>query len=157
MTIFGIGLLLVATGGFSLGTVLLLESACGIKWSWTTAYPEILIPLGTIWAAIGFFFWVASIIGVRKAFYEMTLLTDGVYGLTRNPMYAAFILFLIPAVSLLMNDVLIVLASLVLYVVFRISIKKKEDYLLELFGDEYRRYAEQVPQLIPRLRQSHRE
>ena len=78
-------------------------------------------------------------------------MTEGVYAYTRNPMYAAFILFLIPALSLLMNDVLIILTSAILYAVFRINIGKEEDFLQRQFGEDYRRYAEKVPRLIPRF------
>jgi protein-S-isoprenylcysteine O-methyltransferase Ste14 len=152
MTIFGIGLLLVASGGFSLALILLVEALWGAKWAWCDTCSPILTPLGIVFAALGFFFWASGAMAIRKAFYARRLLTDGVYRLTRNPMYAAFILFLIPAVSFLMNDVLIVLASGVLYVVFRLKIKKEESYLMELFGDDYNRYAEQVPRLVPRLK-----
>ena len=74
---------------------------------------------------MGFSFWASGAMAIRKAFYEQRLLTDGIYSVTRNPMYAAFILFLIPAISFLMNDVLIILASVVLYIVFRIKINKE--------------------------------
>jgi protein-S-isoprenylcysteine O-methyltransferase Ste14 len=154
MTIFGIGLLLVASGGFSLGLILFVEAAWGVKLAWTTDHTDLLIPIGALFMAVGLYFWTSSAMVIRQAFDEKRLLTEGVYGWTRNPMYAAFILFLIPAVSLLMNDVLILLASLVLYVVFRISIEKEETYLLQRFGEEYRRYAEQVPRLIPRIRKT---
>ena len=151
MNIFGIGLLLVASGGFSLALILLLEAAGGIQLSWTTAHEGVLIFLGALLAAVGFYFWLSGVRMIRNAFYEKRLLTEGVYAHTRNPIYAAFILFLIPALSLLMNDALIVLASVILYAVFRINIGQEEDYLLQQFGNDYRRYAEEVPRLFPRF------
>jgi protein-S-isoprenylcysteine O-methyltransferase Ste14 len=154
MTIFGIGLLLVASGGFSLGLILLVKAVWGVQLTWTTNHMDLLIPVGALFMAAGLYFWASGVRVIRKAFYEKRLLTEGVYGWTRNPMYAAFILFLIPSLSLLMNDVLIILASPVMYAVFRISIEKEETYLLQLFGDEYRRYTEQVPRLIPRIRKT---
>jgi protein-S-isoprenylcysteine O-methyltransferase Ste14 len=151
MTIFGIGLLMVASGGFSLGLILLLEAVGGVRLTWATTHDDVLIPLGAIFAAVGFYFWLSGVRMVRKAFYEEKLMTEGVYAYTRNPMYAAFILFLIPALSLLMNDVLIILTSAILYAVFRINIGKEEDFLQRQFGEDYRRYAEKVPRLIPRF------
>jgi len=151
MTIFGIGLLMVASGGFSLGLILLLEAVGGVRLTWTTTHDDVLIPLGAIFAAVGFYFWLSGVRMVRKAFYEEKLMTEGVYAYTRNPMYAAFILFLIPALSLLMNDVLIILTSAILYAVFRINIGKEEDFLQRQFGEDYRRYAEKVPRLIPQF------
>lgn len=151
MTIFGIGLLLVASGGFSLGLILFVEAVWGIKMNWTREHADLLSPIGALFMMAGLYFWASGAMAIRKAFNEKKLLTEGVYRLTRNPMYAAFILFIIPALSLLMNDVLIILASGVLYVVFRISIEKEENYLRQLFGNDYLRYVEQVPRLIPRL------
>ena len=151
MTIFGIGLLLMAAGGFSLALILLVEALWGVQLHWCESCSQLLIPLSAFLAAPGFFFWISSIMTIRKAFDEKKLLTNGVYGLTRNPMYAAFILFLIPSVSFLMNNPLIVLASGALYIVFRMKIHKEEAYLLEVFGDDYRWYAVRVPRLIPRL------
>jgi protein-S-isoprenylcysteine O-methyltransferase Ste14 len=154
MTIFGIGLLLVASGGFSLGLILFVKAVWGVQWTWTTDHTDLLILIGALFMAVGLYFWASGAMVIRKAFDEKRLLTQGVYGWTRNPMYAAFILFLIPAVSLLMNDVLLLLASPVMYAVFRISIAKEETYLRQRFGDDYRRYAEQVPRLIPRIRKT---
>jgi protein-S-isoprenylcysteine O-methyltransferase Ste14 len=151
MTIFGVGLLLVASGGFSLGLILFVEAVWGIQLTWTTDNTDLLIPIGALFMAAGLYLWASGAMVIRKAFYEKKLLTEGVYGWTRNPIYAAFILFLVPALSFLMNDVLIIIASPVLYAVFRISIWKEEAYLLGLFGDKYRRYTEQVPRLIPRV------
>ena len=157
MTIFGIGLLLVASGGFSLALILLMEAAGGIHLNWTTTHDAVLIPLGALLAAAGLYLWLSGVRMIRNAFYEKRLLTEGVYAHTRNPIYAAFILFLIPALSFLMNDVLIVLASVILYAVFRINIGQEEDYLLQQFGDDYRRYAEKVPRLFPRFSLPKRE
>lgn len=156
MTIFGIGLLLVASGGFSLGLILFVEAVWGIKLTWTRDHTDLLPAIGALFMAAGLYFWASGAMAIRKAFYEKRLLTEGVYRLTRNPMYAAFILFIIPALSLLMNDVLIILASGVLYVVFRISIEKEEKYLSQLFGDEYQRYCKQVPRLVPCMKRSGR-
>jgi len=151
MTIFGIGLLLVASGGFSLGVILMLEAVGGIHLTWTTTHDVVLIPLGALLAVAGFYLWLSGVQVIRKAFYEKKLLTEGVYAYTRNPIYAAFIIFLIPSLSLLMNDVFIMLTSAILYAVFRINIGQEEAYLLQQFGDDYRRYAETVPRLIPRF------
>lgn len=152
MTIFGIGLLLVASGGFSLGVILFIKAVWGVQLIWTTNRTDLLIPIGALFMAVGLYFWASGAMVIRKAFYEKRLLTEGVYGWTRNPMYAAFILFLIPALSLLLNDMLLMLASAVMFVIFKISIRKEEAYLLEQFGEEYRRYIEQVPRLIPWIR-----
>jgi protein-S-isoprenylcysteine O-methyltransferase Ste14 len=79
-------------------------------------------------------------------------MTDGVYRYSRNPMYAAFIIFLIPTVSLLSGDLLILLVSVIMFVAFKGLIRKDESFLKKEFGEDFERYASQVAQLIPFVR-----
>jgi protein-S-isoprenylcysteine O-methyltransferase Ste14 len=68
------------------------------------------------------------------------IVTDGVYGYTRNPMYVAMALFYgaiaVAAESLITLLVLIPLLIVVHYGV----VLREERYLERKFGDEYRRY-----------------
>ena len=67
-------------------------------------------------------------------------------------MYAAFIIFLIPAVSLLSGDLLIQLVSVIMFVAFKGLIRKEESFLKKEFGEDFERYASRVAQLIPFVR-----
>ena len=64
-------------------------------------------------------------------------------------MYAAFIVFLIPAISFISGDLLILSVSVVMFVAFKALIRKEEAYLKREFGEEYEHYAKRVAQLIP--------
>ena len=61
MTIFGIGLLLVASGGFSLGLILLVKAIWGIKWYWCMSLFLISHTPGSHFRRLGFF-----LLGVRR-------------------------------------------------------------------------------------------
>lgn len=78
------------------------------------------------------------------------LLTEGIYARTRNPRYLAVLVALL-AFALILNYpglyVLFLLSIPALYLV--ILLEERE--LAERFGDEYRRYVERVPRLVPRL------
>ncbi|MEZ5332205.1 MAG: isoprenylcysteine carboxylmethyltransferase family protein [Thermoanaerobaculia bacterium] len=78
------------------------------------------------------------------------LLTDGIYARTRNPRYLAVLVSLF-AFALILNYpglyVLFLLSVPTLYLV--ILLEERE--LAERFGDEYRRYLERVPRLLPRF------
>lgn len=72
------------------------------------------------------------------------LVTTGVYRYTRNPMYVAFALFLLAwAIYLASAWSLVGVAGYVLFI-DRLQIPSEERALESLFGDDFRRYREQV-------------
>ena len=81
----------------------------------------------------------------------MYLETKGVYRFSRNPLYAAFIVFIIPAFAFLNDNLLLLMVSVIMFCVFKSQIKKEENFLSKEFGQDYRQYANEVPQLIPFL------
>jgi len=86
-----------------------------------------------------------SMIPIRPA---SSLVTDGVYGITRNPMYFSLLL-LYAGISIALNLWWpIVLAPALILAIDRIVIAREEAYLLRRFGDEYRRYRERVRRWI---------
>ena len=68
-------------------------------------------------------------------------------------MYTAFISFIVPGLSLLLNLWVILLSSFTMTVVFKLMIYKEEQYLENVFGDEYKAYKNRVKQLIPFIHQ----
>lgn len=64
-------------------------------------------------------------------------------------MYASFIVFLIPAVAFISNDLLILAVPVAMFSTFKLLIRKEEAFLEKEFGEEYKRYAKRVAQLIP--------
>ena len=48
--------------------------------------------------------------------------------------FFAFIVFLVPALSLLFNDLLLLVPSVVMFLVFRVVIRSEEEFLAERFG-----------------------
>jgi protein-S-isoprenylcysteine O-methyltransferase Ste14 len=86
-----------------------------------------------------------SMIPFRPAF---SLVTHGVYGITRNPMYVSLLL-LYAGISIFLNFWWpIALAPALIVAVDRMVIVKEEAYLVRRFGEEYRRYRERVRRWI---------
>ena len=74
----------------------------------------------------------------------MTLVTEGIFGFMRNPMYTATIMFLAGLAIALGSDwtlFLVVPAALVLH--FGV-VKREERYLEAKFGESYRSYMHRV-------------
>ena len=149
MNILGIGPLLAIVGAFAIIILFLLKNAFGLSLTLPSdlfIYSQIL---AILFAIIGLYFWISSAIHIKKAFRLHTLAISGVFSLSRNPMYAAFIVFFVPAIALFVNDMSILVVSLAMYIAFKYRIRKEEEYLLKEFGDTFKQYAKEVPQLIP--------
>jgi protein-S-isoprenylcysteine O-methyltransferase Ste14 len=114
-----------------LGLVVLLASTGFAVWA--------RLSLGSSWS-------VGPIVGGDR-----TLRTSGPYGVTRHPIYTGLL-------GMLLGSCLIAGVGqwIVLVLVGLIGIEAKilmeERLLLRVFPDEYRRYRERVPQLIPGMR-----
>ena len=93
------------------------------------------------------------------------LVTQGIYSMTRNPLYFGVFLSELGASLFIIHQMpilyplsyhywLIILASALLYaVMFNIGMAMREaQYLESYFGDSYRQYRASVPFLIPMIR-----
>ena len=110
---------------------------------------SIATALGIALVIVGVYFWLDSVRLITARFKSGVLITEGVYRLVRNPMYTGFIVFIVPGISLLLNNPLIILSSIVMLLVFKMSIYKEEQYLKQQFGVAYQDYVSKVKQIIP--------
>jgi len=85
---------------------------------------------------------------------EGKLVTSGIYAATRNPLYAAYIYFIVPGIVLLFRSWLLFSVPLVMYVFFRLFIRREELWLEQNFGGEYLEYKNNVGLLFPKFRRS---
>ncbi len=83
------------------------------------------------------------------AYNSDTLATTGIFGIVRNPVYSAWIVFIIPGLVLLSRSWPLMLTPLVAYCVFKARIWRENDYLEKRFGEAHRQYKVQVNELFP--------
>jgi len=95
--------------------------------------------------------WAPSVSGVRK---DSALVTSGLYGFVRHPIYLGAFIFL-AAQALVAANLLILLPTLVLLAVLYKSIVEEETMLIDRFGDQYREYMKRTARFIPRFRRGH--
>ncbi|HZW40014.1 MAG TPA: isoprenylcysteine carboxylmethyltransferase family protein [Ignavibacteriaceae bacterium] len=81
---------------------------------------------------------------VIKSFNEEKLMTDGIYIVLRNPMYASYIIFIVPGLCLLFNSWIILTTVVIFYIVFHHYIKEEYKFLEEKYGEQYRMYLNKV-------------
>ena len=106
-------------------------------------------PAGFVLLALGAALWTGGLVQLLAAFPKGKLATSGAYGVCRNPIYASFILFVLPALSLLTLTWVWLAVALALYAGVRIFIGPEELKLLQVFGDEYARYRQRVSRILP--------
>jgi protein-S-isoprenylcysteine O-methyltransferase Ste14 len=83
------------------------------------------------------------------AYNSDKLATTGIFSVVRNPMYSAWIVFIIPGLVLLTRSWPLFLTPLVAYILFKLLIHRENEYLEKRFGDAYRKYRDEVNELLP--------
>jgi protein-S-isoprenylcysteine O-methyltransferase Ste14 len=78
----------------------------------------------------------------------LALVTEGVYARSRNPIYLAFIIFLIGVGMMFNSDWLFVLLVPFVLIIHYGVIRREERYLLARFGAQYAGYVQRVPRYI---------
>jgi len=127
----------------------------------TVYYPEVfvirfiprfgLLLLGGVLLLIGIPFLIRAAYEVVTQFEEGKLITGGLFRFVRNPIYSAWILFIIPGFALLTYAWIFLGTPFVTYIAFKVFIKKEEEYLIKRFGQAYLAYKEKTRQLLPRF------
>lgn len=77
-----------------------------------------------------------------------TLVTSGVYGITRNPMYVGMLLILFAFVLWLGAPSAFVIVGAFFLSIDRFQIKAEEHVLSQKFGDDYQNYKGRVPRWL---------
>ena len=76
------------------------------------------------------------------------LVSDGIYRISRNPIYIAFIIFVL-AFTFFANSLWFVVFDVLLFVLLHFGVVKREEaYLEQKFGDSYREYCARVRRWI---------
>ena len=132
--------------------------ALGMWWV-STVTPVILltntvkIALVTGFISIGVFFDLAGVISFRMAKTTVnplkpntasSLVTSGIYQVTRNPMYVGFVAFLLAWASFLGSAWGLILIPLYMLYIQRFQIAPEERALTALFKEEFTQYKAKV-------------
>ena len=103
-----------------------------------------LTAVGIIMIIIGLSMVVAVQGKLRKSFKSGLLMKDGLYKILRNPMYDAYLIFVFPGLSLLLNSWLVMSTFIVNFILLQIFIREEYRYLENKFGQEYKSYLNNV-------------
>ena len=113
----------------------------------------IFVILGTILIIIGIVFWSLAVIKSRigKSIRSNDLITSGIYGYVRHPIYAAF-LYILTGIIVIYGNILLFILPLIFWAFLTIAMKKtEEEWLIDLYGDDYINYSKKVNGFIPKV------
>jgi protein-S-isoprenylcysteine O-methyltransferase Ste14 len=82
---------------------------------------------------------------------EHELITRGIYGVIRHPMYASQWLWVIAQPFLLQNWIAGFLNLLVFIPFYFLRVKAEEQMMMEKFGDQYHAYMQKVGAILPKF------
>ena len=116
---------------------------------------SLAVVLGIALAVVGLTIIVTTILQMRRAKTNVepwkpttAILDDGLYGISRNPIYLAMVLIYL-GVTFLFNSIwFLPFLPLVLLIVYWGVILREEKYLEEKFGEEYLNYKNRVRRWI---------
>jgi len=89
--------------------------------------------------------------GRRRRVYADDLVTDGIFGHCRNPLYVGNILILVGLGVMANSLVFNVVAAPLFLFMYQAIVRAEEDFLAGKFGAGYREYVANVNRWIPRL------
>jgi protein-S-isoprenylcysteine O-methyltransferase Ste14 len=101
----------------------------------------------------GLVFMVISLVNLGKSTRlgiptnETALKTNGLYSISRNPMYVGFNLITIASMLYALHGLVLVL-GIYSIVVYHLIIKGEEDFMIKRFGNDYRIYQSKVRRYI---------
>lgn len=109
----------------------------------------ILLILGILLILIGIPFLIIAMLTVVRAYHADKLVTDGIYKFCRHPLYAAWVVFIVPGIVLLVNSWIGLTTPIFMYFILRILVREEEAYMESVFGSEYLEYKKNVPCILP--------
>ena len=120
-------------------------AACLIQFAPRAAF----VAIATVLLAIGIPMLLLAIITVMRAYNRDVLVTSGIFGLVRHPVYSAWIVWIVPGVVLLTQSWPLLFTPVVGYLVFKLLIHREDEYLGRRFGQAYADYHTRVNELFP--------
>ena len=144
MTEMGVAPLIAGPSFLYLGAAVLLHVTLFPTFAFTAAPGPALVIAGAALLALGLTVLLSSGLRILKAFREQRLLTDGFFAVFPNPMYAAYVLGIVPGLALVLNSWLVLTGAVVIYILFRALVPGEDRWLKEKFGATYEEYRRRV-------------
>lgn len=151
LPVFGVGPIYVLICLFLTIIGLLLNRKGYLKAGEISGGKILFAVFGVLSIFLGIWLWVSSVIvqNISEEIKQGKLVTTGVYGIVRNPIYSAF-LFIFSGVLLLFKNWILLVLPFVFWAILTLLMKFTEELWLEdKFGEDYIVYCKRVNRAIP--------
>ena len=112
---------------------------------------SILITLAIFLICIGIPLYIITLKVLKNAYKKQELLTNGIFSICRNPLFAEVIFLILPGILLFFNSWLLLTIPCFMYTLFKIFINREETLLEEEFGQEYSKYKNNTSAIFPKI------
>ena len=112
---------------------------------------KILITLGIFLLCVGIPLYIITFKALKTAYKKKQIITNGIFSICRNPLFAEVIFLFLPGIILFFNSWLLLTIPCFMYLMFKIFIHKEESLLEEIFGQEYIKYKSNTSAIFPQL------
>ena len=154
MTSWGIGPRFAAFSGMYAIPVLILNQTYFSHWTFILFSPSVNLAAGILLISIGLPLYLVPAVTIDRYFEKRQLCTTGIYAYIRHPIYAAWIVWIVPGMILIQGSIPGISIPIIMYLIFRRLIVQEERFLAEKFGQEYQDYTRRVGAIFPKLRRS---
>lgn len=112
---------------------------------------KILITLAIFLLCLGIPLYIVTLKVLKAAYKKQELITNGVFSICRNPLFAVVIFLFLPGIILFFNSWLLLTIPCFMYFMFKIFINR-EEYLIEKeIGQEYIKYKNNTSAIFPKI------
>ena len=111
----------------------------------------IIMTLAIFLLCIGIPLYITTFKVLKAAYKDQKLITNGIFSICRNPLFAEVIFLLLPGIILFFNSWLLLTIPCFMYFMFKIFINREESLMEEIFGQEYVKYKNNVSAIFPKI------
>lgn len=108
-----------------------------------------LVIVAILLLCIGIPLYIVTLKVLKAAFKKQELITNGIFSICRNPLFAVVIFLLLPGIILFFNSWLLLSIPLFMYFIFKIFINREEYIMEKEFGQEYIKYKNNTSAIFP--------
>lgn len=146
MTRWGIGPKFGMLIALYAGLMYLLQNRFVPDWTFTGGKLFGMVVMGT-----GYCLFMYLEFTIDRYFHQGRLRTKGIYACVRHPIYASWIILILPGAVLYWGSILGFSIPFVAYLIFKKLIHTEEEYLIKKFGLRYHNYKDEVNAIFPRM------